>query len=53
MNNKLSILEILHADLKELKSSLNFSQSQVAMGQLENNELKETVKTLTTHHQPC
>ena len=47
INNKLSILEILHADIKELKTSLEFTQSQIEVLQVENKELKLTVNTLT------
>ncbi|KAL0182496.1 hypothetical protein M9458_021871, partial [Cirrhinus mrigala] len=31
INNKLTILEVLHQDIKDLKSSLDFSQSQIDM----------------------
>lgn len=48
INNKLSILEILHADIKKLKASLEYTQSQIETLQVENKELKHTVNTLTT-----
>lgn len=47
INNKLSILELLHTDLKDLKSSLKFSQLQIEMLQKENIRLKGTGKTLS------
>lgn len=48
INAKLSVLELLHDDIKDLKASLQFSQSQIDTLQTENSELKETVKTLST-----
>ena len=48
INNKLSILELLHTDLKELKASFEFSQAQIETLMLENNKLKGTVKNLST-----
>lgn len=48
INNKLAILEILHQDIKELKSSLEFSQSQIASLQKENNEMHTKISDLTT-----
>lgn len=47
INNKLSILELLHADIKDLKASLEYSQSQIETLQIENKELKLTVNTLS------
>lgn len=47
INSKLSILELLQTDIKELKASLDFSQSQIDTLMLENNELKGTVKNLS------
>lgn len=47
INSKLSILEHLHADVKDLKASLEFSQSQIDTLALENRELKGTVTNLS------
>lgn len=47
INNKLAILEHLHADIKDLKASLEFSQSQIDTLALENRELKGTVTNLS------
>lgn len=48
INNKLAILEILHQDIKDLKTSLEFSQSQIESLQKENNEMHTKVLNLTT-----
>lgn len=48
INNKLAILELLHADIRDLKASLEFSQSQIDTLVLENNELKTNVTNLST-----
>lgn len=48
INNKLAILELLHQDIKELKTSLEFSQSQIETLQKENNELQTMIATLTS-----
>lgn len=48
INNKLKILELLHADIKDLKASLEFSQSQIDTLVLENSELKRNVTNLST-----
>lgn len=47
INSKLAILELLHADIKDLKASLEFSQSQILTLQQENKELTNTVNTLS------
>lgn len=47
INNKLGILELLHADIKDLKASLEYSQSQIDTLVIENNELKGNVTTLS------
>lgn len=47
INNKLSILELLHTDIKEPKASLEFTESQIDTPTLENNKLKGTVKNLS------
>lgn len=39
INNKLAILEKLHQDIKDLKTSLEFSQSQIESLQKENNKM--------------
>lgn len=48
INNKLAILEILHQDIKDLKSSLEFSQSQIESLQKENNVMHTKLSELTT-----
>lgn len=48
INAKLSVLELLRDDIRELKASLEFSQSQIDSLVQDNNELKGTVKTLST-----
>lgn len=48
INDKLSILEMMHADIKELKTSLEFTQSQTDTLQAENKDLKLSVSKLTT-----
>lgn len=47
INSKLAVLELLRDDLRELKASLEFSQSQIETVIQENNALKGTVKTLS------
>lgn len=47
INDKLSILEMMHADIKELKTSLEFTQSQTDTLQAENKDLKLSVSKLT------
>ncbi|KAI2657430.1 M-phase phosphoprotein 9 [Labeo rohita] len=47
INNKLAILEILHQDINDLKSSLEFSQSQIESLQKENNEMHTKISELT------
>lgn len=47
INAKLSVLELLRDDIRELKASLQFSQSQIDTLVQENSELKETVKALS------
>lgn len=48
INSKLAILELLHADIKDLKASLEFSQSQIDTLVQENKELRGTVTNLST-----
>ena len=48
VNSKLSILEILHVDIKDLKASLEFSQSHFKTLQIENKNIKLTVNTVNT-----
>lgn len=48
INDKLSILKMMHADIKELKTSLKFTQSQIDTLQAENNDLELSVGKLTT-----
>ena len=47
INSKLSILELLHADFRDLKSSIEFSQSQIETLMHENNQLQGTVSDLS------
>ncbi|ROL41525.1 hypothetical protein DPX16_6923 [Anabarilius grahami] len=48
INNKLAILELLHQDIKELKTSLEFSQSQIETLEKENNGLQTKITMLTS-----
>lgn len=48
INNKLAILELLHQDIKDLKASLEFSQTQIESIQNENKELQNKITTITT-----
>lgn len=48
INNRLAILKLLHADVKDLKASLEFSQSQIETLVQENEERKGTVTNLST-----
>lgn len=48
INNKRSTLEMMHADIKELKTSLEFTQSLIDTLQAENKDLKLSVSKLTT-----
>lgn len=45
INSKLAILELLHIDIRDLKASLEFSQSQIETLMLDNIELKKTHHT--------
>lgn len=47
INNKLAILELLHQD-KDLKTSLEFSQSQIESLQKANNEMDKKISEITT-----
>lgn len=46
INHKISKLEVLYANLKELKHSLEFAQFQIDMLQKENSKLKDTKLSL-------
>lgn len=48
INNKLAILELLHQDIKDLKTSLEFSQSQIESLQKANNEMDKKISEITT-----
>lgn len=48
INSKLAILELLHTDIRDLKASFEFSQSQIETLMQENVELKATVSHLST-----
>lgn len=47
INNKLAILELLHQDIKDLKTSLEFSQSQIDSLQKDNKEMHTKISELT------
>lgn len=48
INNKLAILEPLHQDIKDLKTSLEFSQSQIQFLKKANNEMHRKISEITT-----
>lgn len=48
INSKLAILELLHIDIRDLKASLEFSQSQIETLMLDNIELKKNASHLST-----